>query len=313
MSESSIANVFWEAAQFGDVAMEKRIAAVVVTYNRKDMLANCIAHICAQRIACDILVVDNASTDDTQSFLAGLADPRISYRNTGRNLGGAGGFNFGLRWAVEDGYDYVWLMDDDCLPEPDALLELVYADAALQGEYGWLSSRAIWVDGSLCQMNLQRKNPYQDITYLDAPRIPAQMASFVSLFLQAATIRKYGLPIAQFFIWGDDWEYTRRISLEEPCYVVSGSSVVHAMKDATVVNIARDSEDRLERYRYAYRNDVYLYRREGWKGWLWLLLKDVWHCVQVLLYAKQKGKKLKIICRGFANGIGFKPEIEYVR
>lgn len=294
--------------------MKRNTAAVVVTYNRLDMLTQCIDCICAQEGAvCDILVVDNASTDGTCAFVSGLEEPRIHYRNTGANLGGAGGFHFGLRWALEAGYTDLWLMDDDCLPEPDALENLLKADAELRGEYGWLSSRALWVDGSVCKMNLQRKNPYQDIAGFDLPLVPAQMASFVSLFIRAERVRRYGLPIAQFFIWGDDWEYTRRISREEACYVVSDSKVVHAMKNATIVNIAQDSEERLARYVYAYRNDVYLYRREGVQGWLWLLLKDAWHAAQVLLYAERKWERLRIIFSGFGKGIRFKPEIEFVQ
>lgn len=77
-------------------------------------------------------------------------------------------------------------------------------------------------------MNLQRVTPYKDLPGFDGERIPAVMASFVSLFLRTETVRRYGLPIAEFFIWSDDWEYTRRISRAQPCYVVPASRVVHA-------------------------------------------------------------------------------------
>mgnify|MGYP000677154912 CR=1 FL=1 len=138
------------------------------------------------------------------------------------------------------------------------------------------------------------------------PLVPAQMASFVSLFLKAETVQRFGLPIKEFFIWTDDWEFTRRISRALPSYVIADSAVVHAMKSKTVVNIATDSGERLSRYQYFYRNDVYLYRREGVKGWIWLLVKNIWHSIQVLCARKaERKKKWALIWNGFKKGKHF--------
>lgn len=157
-------------------------------------------------------------------------------------------------------------------------------------------------------MNLQRKTPYKEIDGFGTPLVPAAMASFVSLFLRTETVRRFGLPIGDFFIWSDDWEYTRRISRQLPCYVVPASRVVHAMKNSTVVNIATDAPARWPRYRYFYRNDVVLYRREGLRGWLWLIFKDGWHSVQVLAgHGPRKLHRLGIIWRGFWDGVRYFP------
>ena len=133
------------------IGTTRPIAAVVVTYNRLDLLMQCVEALRSQTTACDILVVNNASTDGTDRWLDEQQD--VHSRNTGSNLGGAGGFNYGMRWAVEAGYEYVWVMDDDTLPEPDALEKLVEADRILKGNYGWLSSKCLWTDGTLCPMN----------------------------------------------------------------------------------------------------------------------------------------------------------------
>lgn len=287
------------------------IAAVVVTYNRKALLAECIACLRAQQgAACDIFVVDNASTDGTAELLETLAGPDLHSLNTGENLGGAGGFARGVEAAVQAGYQALWLMDDDTLPEPGALAALLRCEQDLRGNYGWLSSRAVDCDGADQPMNRQRRTPYRDIAgYGDEP-VSSVMASFVSLFLRADTVREFGLPIAEFFIWSDDWEYTRRISRSCPCYTVPKSRVVHAMQHKTVVNIAKDTPDRLGRYRYFYRNDVVLYRGEGLTGWLWLLCKDAWHSVQVLTgKCPDKGERLGIIWQSFAAGVKFHPQI----
>lgn len=288
-----------------------KVVAVIVTYNRIAMLRQCIYHLQHQSVPCDILVIDNAGTDGTAEYMQQIQGKNILYQNTGKNLGGAGGFNYGICKAVELGYEYIWLMDDDCLAEEHALKFLLRADDALGGNYGWLSSKCFWTNSTLCPMNLQRKTPYKAIRDFSQEFVPAQMASFVSLFFKIETVKQYGLPIKEFFIWTDDWEYTRRISRNMPCYMVNSSHVVHAMKNNTVVNIATDSIERLPRYRYFYRNDVYLYRREGIKGWIWLFAKDLWHSVQVILRGKDIRMKLKIIWSSAWEGVKFHPKIEY--
>lgn len=288
-----------------------RTAAVVVTYNRLPLLRQCLAALTAQTaLGLTIFLIDNASTDGTAEAVAAMTLPNLVYRNTGKNLGGAGGFAYGVREAALAGYDALWLMDDDTLPTPTALAEFLQADRDLHGRYGWLSGRALAPDGTDQPMNLQRVTPYKDLPNFDGTRIPAVMASFVSLFLRTETVRRYGLPIAEFFIWSDDWEYTRRISRAQPCYVIPASRVVHAMQNPGIVNIAADVPARWERYRYFYRNDVVLYRREGVRGWLWLLAKDAWHTVQVLRSPQgRKAWRIGIIWKGFFAGVRFAPEI----
>lgn len=290
------------------------VAAVVVTYNRLPLLRQCLAALAAQTAQdLTIFLVDNASTDGTAESVAEMALPNLVYRNTGKNLGGAGGFAYGVREAALAGYGALWLMDDDTLPTPTALEALLQADRNLQGQYGWLSSRALAPDGTDQPMNLQRVTPYKDLPGFDGERIQAVMASFVSLFLRTETVRRYGLPIAEFFIWSDDWEYTRRISRAQPCYVVPASRVVHAMQNPGIVNIAADVPARWERYRYFYRNDVVLYRREGLRGWLWLLAKDAWHTVQVLCSPQgRKAWRIGIIWKGFFAGVRFRPATPYL-
>lgn len=294
---------------------KQNIAAVVVTHNRKDLLIRCIEYILNQRdISCDVLVVDNASTDGTAEHVQNIQDSRVYYRNTGANLGGAGGFHFGLQWAVQAGYDYVWIMDDDCLPNEDALKAIWDTHIELDGTYGWLSSQVLWTDGNICRMNIQRVTPFSKVTDFNCKRTIAVAASFVSLFMPTSHIFTYGLPIKEFFIWADDLEYTRRISRKERCYVVPGSKVVHAMKANADSNIVYATEERMNRYSYSYRNEVYLYRREGILGWLWILAKYSYHSLQVLIsHTDKKWDRIGIIWNGFFRGLKFHPEVEYAK
>lgn len=295
----------------------KTVAAIVVTYNRKNLLLENIKHLLDQnkKDILDIIIIDNASTDGTREALNKfIVNQKIIYKNTGANLGGAGGFQFGIRYAAEYGYDFVWIMDDDCMPKPDALEKLLTADKKLNHTYGFLSSKVLWKDEPICTMNVQRKTLTKNVTDFNSKLVPIAMASFVSLFIPCEIVKEKGLPIKEFFIWTDDWEYTRRISLSHKCYLVNDSVVVHKSKSNIGANISNDSLDRLNRYDYLYRNDVYLYRREGIQGFLYELLRLSYHSVQVLLNSpNSKKERLKKIWYGTFSGFSFHPSIEYLK
>ena len=303
----------------------KRIAAIVVTYNRKDKLRNCIEAILAQtaQIKPDIFIVDNGSSDGTEEWVHSLSKKntelrdRLIYSNLLHNSGGAGGFNYGIRKAVEAGYGYLWLMDDDCIPLDSALKEFVDFDSRHGGGYGFLSSKVLWKDGSLSRISVQRETMFRNVSDWDNGITDVSMASFASMFLPAGVVLDVGLPIREFFIWTDDWEYSRRISMKYPCYLISDSVVVHDM-DTDInakADIAVAEADRLGRFRYLYRNDVYLYRREGLKGICYEAVRLSYHLARITVSRNsisEKCKRLGILIRGTRAGIGFYPQQERV-
>ncbi len=294
------------------VKMQNKIAAVVVTYNRKALLIECIDHLLNQTFdAFDILIIDNHSTDQTKDAIEHyLENSRITYKDTGSNLGGAGGFQYGIKEAYNLQYDYVWTMDDDCMPKPDSLQKLVEANEELK-DPGYLSSVVLWTDGELCLTNIHRSSLTKKITTFDKKYIEAVLGSFVSLWIPMSVVKEIGLPIKEFFIWGDDWEYTRRISRTHKCYVVADSEVIHKTKSNTGVNIANDSEERIDRYKYAYRNEMYLYKREGIKGIMHVLARTSVHITRVLFNAKSKKMyRIGVILKSTTDGIKFSPSIE---
>lgn len=296
------------------MSQDKKVIAVIVTYNRKELLKECINALLQQDYNnCDILIVDNDSTDGTKEFIADeLQNNRVYYTNTGANLGGAGGFNYGMKKACELGCDFIWVMDDDCIVHKDSLTELINADKELKENYGFLSSKVLWKDDSICKMNIQKRKFSKWLKDFETNKQNIAMASFVSLFLKTKVVEEIGLPIKEFFIWTDDWEYTRRISRKYNCYYISKSIVTHKSKQNEGASIAT-VDDRLERFNYLYRNDVVLYRREGLKGWILLYIRLALHKLRILKSNKtDKKERINIINKAIKEGKQFYPNIEYI-
>ncbi len=292
----------------------KQVVTVVVTFNRKELLKECLMALKNQEYQnVKVLIIDNASTDGTKEYINDLIDNKtFIYFNTGENLGGAGGFNYGIKQALKIGCDYVWVMDDDCIVQKDSLSKLIEFSDSVDDNFGYLSSYVKWKDGSVCNMNIQRTSIKSEIKDFSKNQ-KIKLASFVSLFIKSSVIEDVGLPIKEFFIWGDDWEYTSRISRKYNCYFVSNSIVTHKSNSNMGVDISKDSSDRLDRYFYAYRNEGYFYNKEGIKGKFYFFLKKNLHVFRILFSkSKNKKKKLGILFKGARAVKSFKPEIEYV-
>jgi GT2 family glycosyltransferase len=193
-----------------------RTACVIVTYNRLSMLKEAVAAVQAQTRPPDrIIVVDNRSADGTSDWLRNLDGVDALFLT--ENLGGAGGFHFGIKRAVECGADWIWTMDDDCLPRPDALEKLLNS-GILVGEpaddqIGFLASRVEWTDGRPHRMNVPGPSrEWTDGHPNDPSSLKIRYASFVSILINARAVYRVGLPIPEFFIYCDDVEFTRRIT-----------------------------------------------------------------------------------------------------
>lgn len=285
------------------------IVAIVVTYNRKELLKECIRKLQLQNVKTDILVVDNASTDGTERLFENC-DNNVIYINTGENLGGAGGFNFGLKYAVELGYEYLWVLDDDTMATEDTLQAFLKMDEKLNGNYGFLSGKALWKDGSICTMNVQKISKWRRLRKFNSvSRI--QYASFVSLFVKAETVKTVGLPFREFFIWADDWEYTRRISKLHQSYFVPNSVVHHWCNSNVGADIVSVDNDRLDRFRYMYRNDVVMYRQDGLEGNLYLMIRNILHKIRIIKNGNNVKEKISIINNATREGKKFNPNVEF--
>lgn len=294
-----------------------KVAAVVVTYNRKELLKECIEALKASTCSVDVIIVDNNSTDGTKEYIADLIGKDVIYKRLKKNLGGAGGFSAGMKYAVKRGYEYVWIMDDDTIVKEDSLEALLSAKDEISDDFGFISSSVKWIDGSDCKMNMQTyKTNITDYekTYAAKGIYPVKAATFVSLLFSSDAIKQIGLPLKEYFIWGDDKEYTLRMSNEFACYNVVDSQVVHKMNNNEGSNITKDDIGRIDRYYYAYRNDFATARSQGIKDLLIYMAGFMLNAVRIILFApSNKSKRLGIMLKGLKDGIAFRPRVRYVK
>lgn len=298
-------------------------AAIVVTFNRKKLLSECIEALRDQSAGCDILVIDNHSTDGTGEYVRGLSEAafpasRLLYYNTGENLGGAGGFAYGLEKAYALGYEFFWLMDDDCIPKPDALEQLLRFGRQQADGFGFLASRILFADGTLCRINMPRRGMFRKRYFPEKEAYRCDLACFTSVLFPREAVRTVGLPFREFFIWSDDWEYTRRISRRFPCYAVMGSTAVHKPATRQSLGIVTERSERITRYQYVYRNDVCLYRREGFPGILYVFFRGLAHTLRVLCARgpdtwRERLAKCRIIWSATRKGFSFRPAIRFAK
>ena len=183
-----------------------RIAAVVVTYNRASRLRECLNALLSQTRPLDeILVIDNASTDETAQMLANDFGARLTVVRLAENTGGAGGFHEGMRRAYGKGHDWMWLMDDDAAPREDCLAKLldnagrntVLVPLQENGE-GQLTVPTAHVASWLA-------------SHQGKPLTGRYVFSFVGPLIPRVIVELAGLPNPDFFTWYDDTEYSLRI------------------------------------------------------------------------------------------------------
>ena len=286
------------------------IYAVVVTYNRKEMLTECLDAILAQTAKVDkIVVVDNASTDGTGEYLTqkGYRDnPEVLYSRQEKNTGGAGGFFAGMKIAREAQPDWVWIMDDDVIPAKDCLEQLIVANNHIQGDVSFLASQIRGMNNeamNVPKIDRKQSTKYLDwYEYLDQGIVKIVKATFVSLLINIKAINKCGLPWAPFFIWGDDSEYTQRVIRDfGPAYMVGKSLAIHKRASADELSIVKELNiNRIKLYYYYYRNNLIGFWEYETALYKFLCMGKLgFDFLMVLLKGKYKGKKCAVICKAF--------------
>jgi rhamnopyranosyl-N-acetylglucosaminyl-diphospho-decaprenol beta-1,3/1,4-galactofuranosyltransferase len=195
-------------------------AIVVVTYNRADLLERMLAGLAALRPAADaVIVVDNASTDHTPEVLRASELPGLQVMRTDANLGGAGGFRRGVQAAYTQGFDRIWLMDDDVVPAPDCLGALLRYDepclmAVREDTAGRLVEKAATRFDLDHPWAIRPKTGMVETTYRTRAAMPERVAlenvAFEGFMVRRDVVEAVGLPDDSFFIFYDDVDFAIR-------------------------------------------------------------------------------------------------------
>lgn len=302
---------------------EDRVVAITVTYNRPQTLKHCLDALEKQSRRPDqVIVVDNCSTPEhkaeVRKLTEGRADTTVLWLN--ENLGGAGGFEAGVR-AVRDAgdADWYWLMDDDAYPRPDCLKQLL--DAAEGKENAGCMAPVIFgVDLKEYQMyHHKRLSPValKDSSVADSyeklealTRLEAN--AFVGPLIAKRAADLVGVPDGSLFIYGDDTEYTYRISRAMDIYLVKAAVIDH--QDPPVKDNFMDPAGWWKEY-YRVRNRFFFYR-EFHKNRLIHLAAEVYMITMALrlmaaglLKEKYRGvRRLRVwvYAKAVADGLGNK-------
>ena len=188
------------------------ITAIIVTYNRKKLLERCLSAITTQTRRPDaVLVIDNASTDGTPAWLhkwMPLHLPQATLIALDQNTGGAGGFAAGMKLAFENGAEWVWMMDDDAEPHPEALEQLMRVATDPSHVYGSLAvcgNETSWLTTVLNPPLGEVERPEDVPEHAEVQSLP-----FLGFLIHRDLVARIGLPDTGYFIAADDVEYCVR-------------------------------------------------------------------------------------------------------
>jgi GT2 family glycosyltransferase len=244
------------------------VAVVVVTYNRAELLSRCLDGLAAlDRRPDAVIVVDNASDDDTWSVLEGRSDLPLRPIRSTENLGGAGGFHLGVKTAYEAGFDRIWLMDDDVVPAPGCLTVLMgHPGPALmavrEDREGRLCEKAATVFDLANPMAIRPKRETVEERYRTRgampPEVGVENVAFEGFMVQRRVVEAVGLPDPGFFIFYDDVDFALRIRRH-------GFRIV-AVRDAVLVRqLDFDQQHDMKSWKgyFMYRNLFVVHLRYG--------------------------------------------------
>lgn len=207
-----------------------KIYVLIVTYNRLSLLKKVIDAIGMQTYPIyKIVVVNNSSTDGTGIWLLNQTNIHVINQE---NLGGAGGFHFGIKYCFQDGADWVWMMDDDVFPSEDCLEQLM----KFSGESECLQMTRYWKDGGLvpqCFIYDLKNNSIQQIEQcMTCDYTEINCGCFEGMLISKRVISLIGLPDKRFFISGDDTIYGYLAAQYTKILVVSSAVAYRAMKQS---------------------------------------------------------------------------------
>lgn len=296
-----------------------RLYAVIVTFNRLERLKKTLEMTLAENPE-GVLIVNNASTDGTTEWLSNVDDQRLKVLNLPENKGGAGGFNAGFKWIVENTTaDWLVCYDDDAYPKTGAFK--AFENLQISKNTGGIAAAVYLPDGRIAEMNRPSINPFTNIKTILNAAIGGRMgfhisdhlyrskennkvdqSSFVGLFLRVSLVRdEWGYPDEKLFIYADDMIYTNQITRSG--YDILFSPNVEFVHDCVTLVQQKAVYNPLWKAFYTYRNGLKLYRlMAGHLFWL-IVLPKIFMWTLNARYYKNKKTYLKVSFTAVLDGL----------
>ncbi len=194
-------------------AAADRVVAVVVTRHRRELLAESLATLAAQTRPVDHVVVVDNGPDESARDVVGASGLPATHLPSRRNLGGAGGFAYGMLHALALGADWVWCADDDGRPA-DATVLATLLDAAQRHGLAEVSPLVTdMADPDRLAFPLRRglrwRRRRSDFAGLDL--LPRYASLFNGALFRADALDVVGVPDYRLFVRGDETEIHRRL------------------------------------------------------------------------------------------------------
>ncbi|KRM63949.1 hypothetical protein FC14_GL000165 [Ligilactobacillus agilis DSM 20509] len=218
-----------------------KIAVVLVTFNRLNSLKIALEKYASQtKLPQYIVVVDNASTDGTADYLDEWKKIYIDgvskiVINSKKNLGGAGGFALGMKQCYDLDCDYIFLADDDAMPDKNMFYELEKTEKALLGKRIAALCTAIYNNG--IHEYMHRCIIKKDIFGIKFKGLPEKLyknsffkvdiLTFVGACINKEVAKKIGNIKEEYFIYFDDSEYSIRLNEEGDIFCIPSSIMYH--------------------------------------------------------------------------------------
>ena len=246
-----------------------KVIAVVVTYNRLELLKRNIHCLRQNKPLDSILVVNNGSTDGTGQWLATQPDLHVL---TQENVGGSGGFYTGIREAFRQEADWIWCMDDDVFPRPDCLEQLLRHASAPR--VGILAPRRL-LEGHIFTNDFQQLNLTNPFASMYQKKLKGQAVdaptdicgtAFEGLCISKECVAEIGLPNRDLFIFCDDTDYCIRAVLARYRIRYIPDALMDKQRFFTQCSWSERQHQKKWKRFYQVRNATYLNHRYG-RNW----------------------------------------------
>lgn len=209
---------------------KNKIACFILTFNRLHLLKKCVEGVRNQSYTnFDIYVVDNASTDDTAMWLSQQED--IQTIKISKNEGIAKGFNVGIQVLYERGYDWIWMMDDDGIPDKEQLKELVDKTR----KYNLLFANAIIYDinnPSCLAFSFDKDNTFD----VSNSELKNGAHAFNGTFIHRTVVELVGNVNKEMYMYGCEIDYLFRIK-KRKIKLVTVTTAKHFHPQPKLLNI----------------------------------------------------------------------------